>query len=612
MQLTIPLVLTIIVLVPTILVVLHLQRNAVESLSDRLFFWLISFAVLPTVAMAASGVAYVFGIRPLPATFETQLLGVLLVAPFGAALCDLLRRGIAAIWQPNMQACPPGPVHGEVRRLATLIGSPVPTLHCSPRLSAPRVFGISSRRAHLALPADWQQVDAPTQQAALIHELAHLRNRDLNFQFWVSVLPIHRLSVLSSLGVAAIVLAFMNRLIFVQYLLLYVTMLLLLRIIASVVWRRREYLADKAAAQLVDRMELETSFAQASVYHEEVGRSNAETNNQVASMTVATEGLSEVPGCDTRSLQRRPSGARSLLDRILAWCEDRDSPLFTQLHKVLSLYTDTHPTSGARRKQLNSPDPTTSLGVSWKLPLVLGLLLPLLARIVMLSLEISPLADGYGPRRDGLVGFVFSAIAASAAAMVASMTAIDALMNIIPGSRNGFVWSRTLFTLASSFVISTAVTIPVTWCFAPWTLEELRLGYLPPLSSIRWLFEVYLISTVVACESVLFSIVVATVQRIRKGHWTLSATIILPGFIMFFLGPICVVIREYCVHGVGDAAWLLWTAVMLCGIFIWSGTGIVLEEEDGYALYHIGHWHRCCFVFETPWFCRCLSCLTYL
>lgn len=154
----------------------------------------------------------------------------------------------------------------DVHRLAELMGVPAPRVLRSRLVSVPFVFGRSSRRAALALPDDASGGTPRLSESLLLHELAHIRNRDVGFLTWASaffqdgswLLLLHPalLLLLALVGAAPGPLE-------ARVAGLYLACLAQLGLLYLIVRRDRERLADRSVWLLFGR----TDLARAASYH---------------------------------------------------------------------------------------------------------------------------------------------------------------------------------------------------------------------------------------------------------------------------------------------------------------------------------------------------------
>lgn len=149
---------------------------------------------------------------------------------------------------------------GEVSAVAALMEIPVPAILSSPRCRMPFVFGRTSKRAWLALPNAWDDVDATSRHIMLCHELAHIRNLDVGFLTW-SFAFLSDLKWAALLCPIVVALSFMGgREYLPQAAALYVICLPILWCLTHMVVRSRELLADATVAMLIDSGQIVRTF----------------------------------------------------------------------------------------------------------------------------------------------------------------------------------------------------------------------------------------------------------------------------------------------------------------------------------------------------------------
>lgn len=152
----------------------------------------------------------------------------------------------------GLKPCGVNDHQAEVAKLADVMDIAAPLVHESASLRTPVVYGVHSRKAHLAIPTDWGTADARSREVMLCHELAHIRNRDVGFLTW-SFAFLRDLKWMLVLAPAIVILSSFTEKIFPrQAILLYAACLCILWMLTNVVVKRRELLADRTVAMLIN------------------------------------------------------------------------------------------------------------------------------------------------------------------------------------------------------------------------------------------------------------------------------------------------------------------------------------------------------------------------
>jgi Zn-dependent protease with chaperone function len=151
----------------------------------------------------------------------------------------------------------------DVRRLASLVDVPPPTIFDSPVLFAPLIAGRKTASAILAIPQYIRMLPEDEREAILLHELAHIRNKDVGFLTWAYAFSRDAWWCLLLVPTTALVILLARYPISQSDLVavaLYVLCVLQLWVLSAIVTRDRESLADKTAYLLTkDRNVIEAA-----------------------------------------------------------------------------------------------------------------------------------------------------------------------------------------------------------------------------------------------------------------------------------------------------------------------------------------------------------------
>jgi len=140
----------------------------------------------------------------------------------------------------------------EVGKLSIAMGILPPEIMSSDKVVLPFVFGRRSKKAILAVPANGQLIRDDRQKILLLHELAHVHNRDVGFLAWANacIRDMRWLIILfPAMAVYCFALGYRSM---APSILLYLACAIILFVLLRYVIRRREFLADMTAALLGD------------------------------------------------------------------------------------------------------------------------------------------------------------------------------------------------------------------------------------------------------------------------------------------------------------------------------------------------------------------------
>jgi hypothetical protein len=141
-----------------------------------------------------------------------------------------------------------------------------PTLLSSDLVDSPFIFGRRSNKAIMAVPKSWQQIDDDRQNIQLLHELAHIRNRDVGFLAWSNacIQDLRLLLILLPVSVLYCYILDYNHL--APSICLYLACSLILFMMLKYVVRKREALADMTSAMLVESGKVKDVISQQGMY----------------------------------------------------------------------------------------------------------------------------------------------------------------------------------------------------------------------------------------------------------------------------------------------------------------------------------------------------------
>jgi hypothetical protein len=216
----------------------------------------------------------------------------------------------------------------EVVAVAEAMGVLAPATLSSLQCRTPFVFGRNSRQVYLALPNAWSSINANSRRVMLLHELAHIRNRDVGFSTWsFAFLSDLRWTLL--LSPAGIALSLWGRQEYLtQAAVLYVACLLILWFTTNAVLRNRELLADATVAMMID-----------------------------SGLIVRT--FEEIPLTPATGLHLGNTDSPGLILRLRNWLADKvmfskHHAIWAALARLVEWSLETHPSRATRRSALRS------------------------------------------------------------------------------------------------------------------------------------------------------------------------------------------------------------------------------------------------------------------
>jgi len=141
-----------------------------------------------------------------------------------------------------------------------------PTVLSSNRVILPFVFGKRSSESILAIPAGWRDINSKAQQVQLMHELAHVRNRDIGFLAWSNACIWDLKILLAPLSILILYCYILDYNQMVSSLILFLACSLVLFILLRNVVRKRELLADMTAAMLIESSKIKDTLFQSGAF----------------------------------------------------------------------------------------------------------------------------------------------------------------------------------------------------------------------------------------------------------------------------------------------------------------------------------------------------------
>ncbi len=171
--------------------------------------------------------------------------------------------------QFNLTPCTSSGVYEHINNLAGIMGIACPAILSSLRVTKPFVFGRSSKKVFLAVPADWQQVIKKDTTVILMHELAHIRNRDVGFLTWAFSFTRDLWWSIIIVAPAIIGVMFVKTDISLPWMqagIIYACCIIILHTLYVAIVREREYLADKTVARLIFSGQINDAIRSQSIF----------------------------------------------------------------------------------------------------------------------------------------------------------------------------------------------------------------------------------------------------------------------------------------------------------------------------------------------------------
>ncbi|MGD0572879.1 MAG: hypothetical protein ABSB11_07635 [Sedimentisphaerales bacterium] len=243
---------------------IHVARailaSGIESFSGRI---LLSAAIAGSVICA--GATVFFCIIWAAQIYHGQHFLLIEFAPVFALLLfplnSFLNYGLAPrrlIKEFNLQTCSGSDISRQIADLSGTLLIKSPLIMTSELIETPFVFGRSSMRACIAIPQKWEKQFTSASVPMLLHELAHIRNKDVGFLGWAfafigdsgfGIMGLLIILVLSSLS------KIMTNPMESAYI-VYIFSIVILRLIYVVVLKERELLADRTVAAVLAKEKL--------------------------------------------------------------------------------------------------------------------------------------------------------------------------------------------------------------------------------------------------------------------------------------------------------------------------------------------------------------------
>ncbi len=530
----------------------HSWRNGLADLCDRLLLYVaMTAAAVRTLALISFAFACITS--PVYASTPWRLLGILVLIPVCMAVLEAIHRRQVMIRRYQLRESVPCLVQEQVAGLSHLMGVPVPKIRSSGQLQGLLAFGWTSRHACIAIPAAWSSIDAldtPERTAAVLHELAHLKNHDVALQSWADAFPIANLRILPFVLLAAFAYVVRDRMVLFGFLNEYIVVLLLLRICTTVVLRNREYLADQVAVRLVKRAQLRQAISDClPLIHGTalaVGRSRFHT-------------------------------------RVMHWLHDQShsgNRAWSSVCRMVEVSVSTHPPSYERMRRLRDEGNEGPMQLSWVQSMALGLLLASLCNSVLASLTLlsTPgLLDRDLAISIGVRG-VLLATALIAAPLVVVMILLPAWNRVTaPPLRLGYLLGLGGRMTAS---LATAVTASAVLCAISPALQILV---------VKWCVLVHVAAAVLTFIGMHLWALLPGLEHQRIVSFVLVfSRLFAPGCILFLVVPGALFL---CSFGTGADAQLTVAMCAALGVV----TMLPLLElrcagEDGYILF--SYWRR--------------------
>lgn len=222
----------------------------------------------------------------------------------------------------HLEHCDSRNITSSVLSLASTTGIRPPAIVSSTRVAVPFVFGLNSNDTFLAIPDQWEDLACDSRRVMILHELGHIRNRDVGFLTWAFSFVRDLRWLLWIVPLVAVICVFLGAAHMTSMCILYMACLIILYMLFRHVIRKREGLADLTAAMLIQVGKIDETF----------------TDLQYAA-----------PG-----LHRSASYARArLFRRIGNWLWDK--AMFGQsrwfwkgLYIIHDFFASTHPTASSR------------------------------------------------------------------------------------------------------------------------------------------------------------------------------------------------------------------------------------------------------------------------
>ena len=152
----------------------------------------------------------------------------------------------------KLQLCSCDRINAKIATLCDTMNINPPAILFSSMIVSPFVFGRRSSRATLAIPKQWLDSDGNHQYIQLLHELSHIRNRDVGFIAWSNAVLRDLRLLLILLPTLIVYSLAINYSHMVSSIVLYLICSLILFTMLRYIIRKRESLADLTAAMLVE------------------------------------------------------------------------------------------------------------------------------------------------------------------------------------------------------------------------------------------------------------------------------------------------------------------------------------------------------------------------
>jgi hypothetical protein len=232
----------------------NVRKSGLEHYSSRilLFSAIINTAVCNTILLLMG----IYGLWAIREASQLDLLHFVMIVP-------LFVLPVRSIWnffttakrlqkQLDLQPIETDQLQKVTHSLSTMMEITCPVILSSPLVTTAIVFGHSSKKVFLAVPANWPSAIDYRQRAVLCHELAHIRNKDVGFLTWSFAFLADLRWLLILFPIITIVSSFTKVELLLAANTLYLVCLIILWLLTRSVLRKRELLADQTVAMLME------------------------------------------------------------------------------------------------------------------------------------------------------------------------------------------------------------------------------------------------------------------------------------------------------------------------------------------------------------------------